>query len=112
MNVTIERLERALALAAYVVVLDGPKAAPLFDRLERELAAARATQDSVARAHALLESYRGGAIEGRELKSPGGILTQGNETGTGGYRTPGGVKAIADSTSAFSSSDGPSPYLG
>lgn len=84
MNVTIERLERALALAAYVVVLDGPKAAPLFDRLERELAAARATQDSVARAHALLESYR----------------------------TPGGVKAIADSTSAFSSSDGPSPYLG
>lgn len=84
MNVTIERLERALALAAYVVVLDGPKAAPLFDRLERELAAARGTQDSVARAHALLE----------------------------GYRTAGGVKAIADSTSAFSASEGPSPYFG
>lgn len=59
MNViSIERLERALAIAAYVVVLDGPVAAPLFDRLERELAAARATNDSVSRATALLESYR------------------------------------------------------
>lgn len=56
--VTIERLERALALAAYVVMLDGPVAAPLFSRLERELAAARATDDTVARARALLESYR------------------------------------------------------
>lgn len=57
-TITIDRLERALALAAYIVVLDGPIAAPLFDRLERELAAARATQDTVARAQALLESYR------------------------------------------------------
>lgn len=56
--VTIERLERALALAAYIVMLDGPIAAPLFDRLERELAAARATNGTVARAKALLESYR------------------------------------------------------
>lgn len=58
MNVTIERLERALAVAAYVVVLDGPIAAPLFNRLERELAAARAADDTVARARALIESYR------------------------------------------------------
>lgn len=57
-TVTIERLERALALAAYIVMLDGPIAAPLFDRLERELAAARATNGTVARAKALLESYR------------------------------------------------------
>lgn len=56
--VTIERLERALALAAYVVVLDGPIAAPLFDRLERELAAARAAGDTVSRARALLDSYK------------------------------------------------------
>ena len=55
---TIERLERALALAAYVVMLDGPVAAPLFNRLERELATARAAGDSVERAKALLESYR------------------------------------------------------
>lgn len=56
--VTIERLERALALAAYFVVLDGPIAAPLFDRLERELAAARKADDTVARARALVDSYR------------------------------------------------------
>lgn len=58
MTVTIERLERALALAAYCVVLDGPVAAPLFDRLERELATARASNDTVARARALIESYK------------------------------------------------------
>lgn len=58
MTVTIERLERALAIAAYVVTLDGPIAAPLFNRLERELATARAAGDTVARAKALIESYR------------------------------------------------------
>jgi hypothetical protein len=58
MTVTIERLERALAIAAYVVVLDGPVAAPLFNRLERELATARAAGDTVARARALLDTYR------------------------------------------------------
>ena len=58
MTVSIERLERALAIAAYVVVLDGPIAAPLYERLERELAAARATDSTVARAKALLDSYR------------------------------------------------------
>lgn len=57
-GITIERLERALAIAACVVVLDGPIAAPIFDRLERELETARSSQDSVTRAKALLESYR------------------------------------------------------
>jgi hypothetical protein len=57
-TVSIERLERALAIAAYVVTVDGPIATPLFNRLERELAKARATNDSVARARALVESYR------------------------------------------------------
>jgi hypothetical protein len=56
--VTIERLERALVIAARVVMLDGPIAAPLFERLERELAAMRADQDAVGRAKKLLESYR------------------------------------------------------
>ena len=51
--VTIERLERALALCAYIVELDGPVAAPLFERLERELAAAKACEDVVMRAKAL-----------------------------------------------------------
>jgi hypothetical protein len=56
--VTIERLERGLAIAAYVVMLDGPIAVPLFEKLERELAVMRADQDAVARAARLLESYK------------------------------------------------------
>ena len=60
--VTIERLERGLAFAAYLVVQDGPVAIPLFERLERELETMRARQDTVGRAQRLLESYmdRGG----------------------------------------------------
>ena len=56
--VTIERLERALAFCARLVVLDGPILVPLFESLERDLAAMRAEQDAVARAKQLLESYR------------------------------------------------------
>jgi hypothetical protein len=55
--VTIERFERALAICAHLVVRDGPVVAPLFERLERELAVMRQTQDTVARAKRLLESY-------------------------------------------------------
>ncbi|MBR0734433.1 hypothetical protein JQ595_37370 [Bradyrhizobium japonicum] len=40
-TITIERLERALVLAAYLVARDGAVAIPLFDRLKRELAALR-----------------------------------------------------------------------
>jgi hypothetical protein len=54
---TIERLEHGLAVAAYIVTLDGPVAAPIFERLERELAKMRADQDAVGRAKKLLESY-------------------------------------------------------
>lgn len=41
MKIPTERLERALALAAYLVVRDGPVVLPLFDRLARELAELR-----------------------------------------------------------------------
>jgi hypothetical protein len=54
--VTIERLERALALCAYIMVLDGPVVAPLFEKLERELETMRRQQDTVARAKRLLEN--------------------------------------------------------
>jgi hypothetical protein len=57
-EVTIERLERALALCAYLVVLDGPKTAPLFERMERELESLRARDNTVARAQRLLEDLR------------------------------------------------------
>ena len=53
--ITVERLERALALCAHLVVLDGPVMVPMFELLERELAAMRQTQDAVARAKRLLE---------------------------------------------------------
>jgi hypothetical protein len=55
--VTIERLERGLAMMAYLVMLHGPVLAPLFERLERELAAMRSDQGAVDRARKLLESY-------------------------------------------------------
>ncbi|MGY0573725.1 hypothetical protein ACTGJ9_023760 [Bradyrhizobium sp. RDM12] len=56
-EVTVERLERALAVVAYLVARDGPKRIPLFERLERELAAMRQTEDAMGRARRLLESY-------------------------------------------------------
>jgi hypothetical protein len=57
-SVTLDRLERGLALAAYLVVLDGPVLAPIFEKLERDLEAMRSSQDAVGRAKALLESYK------------------------------------------------------
>lgn len=57
-EVTIERLERGLALLAYLIELDGPVYAPLFEKLERELEAMRSRENTVARAKRLLESYR------------------------------------------------------
>jgi hypothetical protein len=53
--VTIERLERAVALCAYLVVLDGPILVPLFESLERDLARMKAEQNAVSRAKQLLE---------------------------------------------------------
>lgn len=54
--VTIERLERGLALCAYLVARDGPVVVPLFERLERELETMRRQQDTVGRAKRLLEN--------------------------------------------------------
>jgi hypothetical protein len=42
---TIERLERTLALCARMVVADGPILIPLFESMKRDLAAMRAEQD-------------------------------------------------------------------
>ena len=49
-DVTLERLERALAAISYAIVLDGPVYASVLERLEREIAAYRAREDVVARA--------------------------------------------------------------
>ncbi|MCC8955275.1 hypothetical protein H8B02_18075 [Bradyrhizobium sp. Pear77] len=60
--VTIERLERALAIAAYVVVQHGPQYAPLYNRLDEELAAMRERENTVGRAKRLLETYGGPSL--------------------------------------------------
>lgn len=48
------RIERALLAAAYVVDRHGPVYVPIFERLERELAALQANDGAVARARALI----------------------------------------------------------
>ena len=48
--VTVERLERAAALCAYLVVRDGPVAVPLFQRIKGELEALRSREGQLRRA--------------------------------------------------------------
>jgi len=64
----IERIERALTLAAYVVVRHGPVYAPLLDRLEWELDAAR-LNDPTERARRILEAYGSNQIRVGSVKS-------------------------------------------
>lgn len=54
--ITVDRLERALALSAHLVVRDGPVVLPIFERLERELAAMKATVDALERARRYLDA--------------------------------------------------------
>jgi len=56
--VTLERLERALAVICYAILQDGAVYAPILERLEREIAALRARDDVVARARRNVERLR------------------------------------------------------
>lgn len=76
----IGRLERALVLAAYIVLRHGPVYAPYVDRLEKELETAR-RNDPIEHAKRILETYT----------------------------AEGGRNAMRLSHSRFCSSDGPSP---
>lgn len=78
--VSLERLERALAVVAYVVVRHGAVYAPILERLEREVEAAR-RDDPINRAKAILKRYT----------------------------EVGGRNAMRSSHSRFCSSDGPKP---
>jgi len=62
--VTIEEIEKALAVAAYLVVRYGPVYAPLVDRLERELEDAK-RNEPIAKAKRILAEYakRGMTLE-------------------------------------------------
>jgi hypothetical protein len=53
--VTVDRLRRAQVAIAYVVMRHGPAYAPLFDRIERDLAAAESADSVEARARRVLE---------------------------------------------------------
>jgi hypothetical protein len=53
-----ERLEKALAFAAYLVELHGPKMVPIFECMERELAAKKAEVNAMDRAKRLLENRK------------------------------------------------------
>jgi len=58
----VERIERALVLAAQIVLQHGPVYAPYIDRLEMELEKARKT-DPTERAKRILERY---TVDGAE----------------------------------------------
>lgn len=60
--VTLQRIERGLVVAAYLMELHGPVMAPIFERLEREAEAMRSSQDAQGRAKKLLDAYRTKAI--------------------------------------------------
>ena len=60
-EVTLERLMRARAAIAYAMTLDGAVYAPIFERLEREIATRRATDDVMARAQRCLQDYAAAA---------------------------------------------------
>ena len=53
--VTLERLLKAQAAIAYAMTLDGAIYAPVFERLEHEIAARRAADDIMARARRCLD---------------------------------------------------------
>jgi hypothetical protein len=79
----IERLERALALAAQIVLRHGATYAVYLDRLERELEMAR-QNDQTERARRILANYT----------------------------DDGDRKAMRSSQSRLCSKDGPTPYRG
>jgi len=69
-EVTLERLERARAAISYAILLDGPIYAPVLERLEREIAAMHAKEDTVSRARQYLEQFRDqAAVSSRDVKA-------------------------------------------
>lgn len=56
-EITIERIQRALVTCAYIVLRHGTVYAPIMDRLEAELEAAKQRGDPRDRARRVLEAY-------------------------------------------------------
>jgi hypothetical protein len=79
-EISIERLERALAGCTRILVLDGPKVAPIFERLERELAAMRRNKDAMARAKALLANLEKSDLSVQDTPALTSLRKAGRET--------------------------------
>jgi hypothetical protein len=77
-EVTIERVERGLAIMAYIITLDR-KYTPLFEKMEHELEAMRRQEGTVERAKRLFEAYSTGGHPRLSLAPP--IASEGPETG-------------------------------
>jgi|GEM_PF-4593265 len=56
--ITVEDLEWALTFCAHLIEVHGQWIMPIFEKLERELEAAKEKRSAADRAKALLESYR------------------------------------------------------
>ncbi len=54
---SVERLQEALVLAAYIVDKHGPVYLPIMNRVERELIAAKQVERGVTRARQILDDY-------------------------------------------------------
>lgn len=67
---TIERLERALVLLAYMIELDGDVHVPAYERLENELQSLKRTTGTMERARQRLEANRHRLVD-LELKAKG-----------------------------------------
>lgn len=62
--VTVESLEHGLVLLAHFMAMDGDVYAPIFNRLEEELYAARRQRDTMSRARQIAETYTiGGGLK-------------------------------------------------
>ena len=71
-EITLERLERALATVSYAIMIDGAIYAPILERLEREIAAWHAREDVVSRARQYLGQFKDQAaacMESGEVKA-------------------------------------------
>lgn len=58
--ISVERLEASLAIVARAIILDGAVYGPIYDQLEREIAARRADDDVLSRAQRFLAAYTAG----------------------------------------------------
>jgi hypothetical protein len=68
--ITVERLERALLLVAYIMERDGSVYVPIYERLEHELEIMKHTEATMDRARERLEANRRRLVElGLKAKS-------------------------------------------